>query len=265
MLKFHLIGDWPPGRVVCTHAPSSFSVPPDVQERIDPDWAEVMRRLDGHLFDGPMCRLERFEARGDTLHLALSRTSYKYHYGTNIREPELAERYGERALARPLGVSCALVTGDGSLLMGRRNENVAYYPSRIHPFAGAVEPAETIDVFDEVRRELEEELHLRREDLLDVRCVGVVEDWLLRHPEVIVLVRCRLTRSQLERQVDEKEHHEGFAVAPVEAAIDAATRDPRLTPVAVATVMLWGRSVLGDEWFAAARPRVESSGAPDRR
>src|SRR5688572_15516619 len=108
MLKFHLVGDWPPGRVVCTDAPSTFSVPPDVQSRIDCEWDSVMRRLNGHLFDGPMCRLERFHVIEDRLHLALSRTSYKFHYGTNIREPSLADRYGETALARPLGVSCAL-------------------------------------------------------------------------------------------------------------------------------------------------------------
>jgi hypothetical protein len=259
MLKFHLVGDWPPGRVVCTDAPSSFSVPPDVQNRIDRDWDAVMRQLHGHLFDGPMCRLERFEAIGDTLHLALSRTSYKYHYGTNIREPTLAERLGEQALARPLGVSCALVTSDGILLMGRRNENVAYYPSRIHPFAGAVEPAARVDVFDEVRRELHEELHLSPDDLTDLRCVGVVEDYLLRHPEVIVLVRCRLTRAELDRQVDTKEHHTSFAIEPTQRSIDAAVDDPLLTPVAVATAMLWGKRLLGDAWFAAARPRVESA------
>lgn len=259
MLKFYLMGDWPPGRVACTDVPSSFSVPPEVRQRIDRDWEQVMRELRGHLYDGPMCRLERFEVRGDTLHLALSRTSYKYHYGTNIRDPGLAERLGEQALARPLGVSCALVTSDGFLLMGRRNENVAYYPSRVHPFAGAVEPAEHVDVFDEVRRELREELHLDDyADLTDLRCVGVVEDWLLRHPELIVLVRCRPTRAELDRQVDAKEHHESFAVEPTESAIDAAIRNPLLTPVAVATVMLWAKRLLGEAWFAAARPRVES-------
>ena len=90
MLKFHLIGDWPPGRVVCSHAPSSFSVPKDVQERIDRDWAEVMRRLDGHLFDGPMCRLERFEAKGDTLHLALSRAAGPATSAADAPAPEWA-------------------------------------------------------------------------------------------------------------------------------------------------------------------------------
>jgi hypothetical protein len=259
MLRFHLVGDWPPGRVVCTDAPSSFALPSEVRGRIDRDWERITRELPGHLFDGPMCRLERFEARGDTLHLALSRTSYKYHYGTNILEPQLAERFGEQALARPLGVSCALVTSDGVLLMGRRNENVAYYPSRVHPFAGAVEPAERVDIFDEVRRELHEELHLDAGELADMRCVGVVEDWLLRHPELIVLVRCRPTRGQLDRQVDAKEHHDSFAVEPTRTAIDEAVGNRLLTPVAVATVMLWGKRVLGDSWFQGARPRVESA------
>ena len=43
-------------------------------------------------------------------------------------------------LANPVGVSPALLSADNFLIMGRRNASVAYYPNRIHPFAGALEP-----------------------------------------------------------------------------------------------------------------------------
>ena len=85
---------------------------------------------------------------------------------------------------------------------------------------------------------------------------------MLRHPELIVLVRCRPTRAQLDGQVDKKEHHTSFAVEPTRPAIDAAVDNRVLTPVAVATVMLWGKRVLGEAWFEGARPRVESACQP---
>ena len=59
-----------------------------------------------------------------------------------------------------LGISVALISRDQRLVMGRRNERVAYYPGRIHPFAGALEPADELDIFAAVRRELQEELGL---------------------------------------------------------------------------------------------------------
>jgi hypothetical protein len=48
-------------------------------------------------------------------------------------------------------VSPALLTADGFLMMGRRNASVAYYPNRVHPFAGALDPGDA-DMFAAVRR-----------------------------------------------------------------------------------------------------------------
>ena len=68
-----------------------------------------------------MCRLERWEASpdGSRLHLSMSTTSYKPFFGTNMSHPELADRYGPDVLANPIGVSPALETSDGQLLLGR--------------------------------------------------------------------------------------------------------------------------------------------------
>ena len=85
-----------------------------------------------------MCRLERWTVSpdGSRLRLSLSETSYKPFYGTNMSHPELADRFGADVMANPVGVSPALETADGYLLLGRRNSAVAYYPGRLHPFAG---------------------------------------------------------------------------------------------------------------------------------
>ena len=61
-------------------------------------------------------------------------------------------------------------------MLGRRNATVAYYPSRVHPFAGSLEPADDLDVFDDVFRESREELALGKGDIADIVCTGVAED-----------------------------------------------------------------------------------------
>ena len=112
------------------------------------------------LFDGPMCRLEAFRFDGRRLALDLSRTSYKTFLGTNLHGPR---DLPPQTLANPVGVSPALETADGFLLFGRRNGRVAYYPHRLHPFSGSLEPTadgSPVDVFAECRRELREELNL---------------------------------------------------------------------------------------------------------
>jgi hypothetical protein len=116
---------------------------------------------------------------------------------------------------------------------------VAYYPDRVHPFAGAIEPRDAVDVFGAVLRELREELSLVGSDVTGIRCVGLVEDNALRQPELVFLTRCALTGGQIEARVDRAEHHGAWAVRTDAGSIKQAVSDPSLTPVAVAALMLF--------------------------
>src|SRR5262249_46776634 len=147
---------------------------------IEQAWRKAQQKLGSYLFDGPMCRLERVGTDGGRLNLLLSRTSYKVFYGTNLCHSEIAIRHGMTALANPMGISCALISDDGYLMFGKRSDRVAYYPGRVHPFAGALEPRERLDVFEDARRELNEELGLGRSDIREMLCLGLAEDRTLR-------------------------------------------------------------------------------------
>jgi 8-oxo-dGTP pyrophosphatase MutT (NUDIX family) len=219
-----------------------------------------MARPGVHLFYGAMCRLESWSAAHGRLDLTLSETTYKRFLGTNLAHPQLADRYGREILANPVGVSPALLTADNFLMMGRRNASVAYYPNRIHPFAGALDPADA-NPFAAVRRELHEELGLTEADVPDVRCTGIAEDLSIRQPELIFLARTTRTRGQVEAALDRTEHHGSWAAqadAPsVAAALVGATDD--LTPVAVASLLLyarltWGADAVEPLWCRFAPP-----------
>jgi 8-oxo-dGTP pyrophosphatase MutT (NUDIX family) len=257
VLTVHELGDWPAGEVRATWGPPSHRLPPEAQELVESAWACATARPGMKLFDGPMCRMESWAVREGRLDVVLSRTSYKAFFGTNLCHPELADRFGRGVLANPVGVSPALETADGFLLMGRRNGSVAYYPNRVHPFAGCLEPgdagenndAAAPDLFAAVRRELSEELSLGEADVADVRCTGVVEDVALRQPEVIFRVKSARKRAGIERQVADDEHHASVAVRATPEGLAPLLRDPLVTPVGLASLLLWGRVVFGDDWF----------------
>lgn len=256
-VRFHAVGCWSPGHLSCTWTASTFSPPAEVLGLIERTWAKLSADTSVQLFDGPMCRLERFEARPDLLELCFSRISYKPFVGTNLHHAELADRFGPAAMANPLGVSCALVSADDYLMLGRRNRRVAYYPLRIHPFAGALEPAEPMDIFAEVRRELDEELSLKAEELGAMRVLGLVEDRLIRQPELVVLVEAMLPREQIERRLNDQEHEGSCALASQpDALASLIDHESELTPVGTGTVALWGRTRFGDDWFEAVRKRI---------
>jgi 8-oxo-dGTP pyrophosphatase MutT (NUDIX family) len=203
-----------------------------------------------------MCRLKSWRAEADgRLALVLGPTSYKHFLGTNMRRPDLADRFGPEVLANPVGVSAIVETSDGYLLLGRRNASVAYYPGRIHPFAGSLEPVDAAggssgpDPFAAVLRELAEELAFAPADVAELRCTGLAEDAALRQPELIFRATTPRTRVSVEAQVARDEHHASVAAPATEAGVAELLQDPALTPVAVASLLLWGRQVFGTGWF----------------
>ena len=249
MLRFYAIGDWRPEEVVVREVGGTRRVVGEVERLIEEAWEEGKRRPGVKLYDGPMCRMEYWKAEAGRLEIGLSETSYKPFMGTNLAHPELAENFGAEVMANPVGVSSAVESADGYLMLGKRNGSVAYYPNRTHPFAGALEPRDGGDVFGAVARELNEELGLRVNDVDLMRCTGLVEDLRLRHMEMLFRVKTKLSGGQIQGQVHREEHGDSVAVKADGDAVLEFLKDPALTPVAVGSLMLWGRIDLGSEWF----------------
>jgi hypothetical protein len=234
-VRIVLSGRWKRGEVVATWAGTGSRKRQEVEDAIERSWAEASARLGDKLFDGPMCKLEGFQVEPQ-LKLLLSKTSYKRFLGTNLHNAWLGDIVGNEHLANAVGLSCALQTADGFLLLGKRNDSVAYYPGRVHPFAGSLEG---LDVFEEMMRELEEEVSLKEDDVEEMVCLGMVEDLALRQPELVFWVKTKRTKAQIEQGLDQTEHRGITAVACEPAAIAQAMEDPELTPVAVGTLLLW--------------------------
>ena len=249
MLRFRAIGEWKESAVRATWTPSTRPIIPKIEQAIKTAWSDA-HRPNVQLFDGPMCRLERLTVSSDALDLRVSRTSYKLFVGTNMHNPRFADEFGEAALANPIGLSTSILSSDGFVMLGKRNDRVAYYPNRIHPFAGAAEPSDPLNLFDEVRRELKEELSFGASDIAELVCGGIAEDLSLRQPEVIFHCRSHRTRDEIIATLDETEHRAAwFAPADANALADALQDHAGFTPIAIATLLLFGLKQFGQDWF----------------
>lgn len=239
---------------VCVRVvPSGRRLVPEVETRIESAWQKTLARPEVRLFDGPIFRFESADVSGRQLIVNLSKTSYRVFVGTNFCNPNFADEYGPDVMANSMGVSAGLLTADGYWMMGRRNQSVAYYPGRVHPFAGSVEISEPVDLFANARRELHEELHLRPDQIVVSHLVGLVEDTALKHPESIFLARTPLSRDAVAAGLDADEHDGIWYVASTPDAVAAALKQDDLTPVARATLLLGGRRVFGQSWYDGLR------------
>ena len=233
-LKWWLRGSFDEANVTVRWRDSTRRSVPEVEHAIEAAWQAVNQRPGVRLFDGPVGRCESFAVRDGRLEIDLSRTSYRIVVGTNFENPHLSDTFGPDVMANPMGVSAGVISSDGLLVLGRRSHRVAYYPNRVHPFAGSLEVRDDVNLFDDVRRELAEELRLTSADLRSVELVGIVEDLHMRHPETIYLVRTTRTASDLRRLMDPEEHGElwTFPLARVRDALHESS----LTPFSVAVV-----------------------------
>jgi hypothetical protein len=254
-LRIQATGYWKPSDVVTRWVENRRPMHPDVEKAIQEAWDQAQQNGPPKLFDGPMCRLERVVAN-EKLELDLSPTSYRNFWGTNLNNACLAERFGASAMANPVGLSCALESADGYLIMGRRNDSVAYYPSRVHPFAGSLEPSHPVDIFAQMRRELEEELGFSDSDVAQMACIGLVEDASIGQPELIFAVKSKRKRAEIEQMLVPTEHDAVLAVQASAKGLEEALNNSALTPVAQGMILLWGRHRYGVAWFDAAEHLV---------
>jgi len=246
-----LEGPFAEHQLVVRRVASGRRIVPDVERAIETAWRSTLARPGVRLFDGPVCRLESLRRTETGVDVDVSQTSYRILVGTNFSHPDFLTTHGREVMANPLGVSAGLLTRDGYILMGRRNQSVAYYPSRVHPFAGSLEVEDKINLFANVRRELHEELSLGADDLAEITCLGFAEDAQLVHPESVFMATSNLDRARIESQVDAAEHSASWAVRAERDAVSRAITDAELTPIARAVLLMWGRGVFGEHWYNA--------------
>lgn len=235
-------GPWKPSQIRCAWTASTFHPDEKTLRQIETAWQNATSVPGKILFDGNMCRLENWEETEDSVVFNLSRTTYKMFMGTNFTNPKATP------LANPLGLSVALESDDGYLILGRRNAKVAYYPNRIHPFAGCMEPSSDLDVFADAQRELKEELLIEKEEIYEMTLSGMVADRSIRQPELIFHALCNLTRDEILGRIDATEHTGAVAFKPDDLDREFLNVDA-WTPVGVATACYWGCFKLGLGWF----------------
>lgn len=237
-----------------------------IDRLIDQTWAQELasaEKTGKMLFDGKLCRLIRWSSSQDGMSLTLGPVTFREFIGTNANHPELHYRHGPEVLANPLGVSAAIVSADGFILLGRRSDRVAVYPGRIHPIGGIMDyddgqPA-VPDPFEVMLREVGEETGLPRDAVRGVLCLGMVRDKLTLQPELVFEVSAARDVPEILASTadaaDAVEHSELLHVGNNPSAVVAFIERNRdeMTPLATATLLLHGLHHWGCGWFATAK------------
>jgi hypothetical protein len=258
-----VIGRFEPKRIVTRWSDARRRTSGEVERTIERAWQRASRRAqaDGRMFfNGPLCRLIQCDANDRSLTLTIGEVSFKEFVGTNLTHPHLRYVHGPEVLADPLGVSAAVVSRDGFLLLGRRSDRVFAHTGLLHPVGGMVAPGGRAGAvphpFRSLVDELTEELGLARDAVVQGLCLGVVRDKAILQPELIFDVHLAADVDAIRRAAatapDGDEHEEFVPVRDNDGAIVGFLEShyQQLTPVALAALLLHGQRKWGAGWFA---------------
>lgn len=225
------------------------SRPPQLQREIDAAWQGL--RPNPH-FNGRIARLEGWEAEQGRLELQLRPTDYKTLLYSNGHVEEIVAQWGERALAKALGISAVVLSADGELILMQRSELVGEYPGCFDVFGGHIDaPARggRPDPFASMEKELAEELALAAEDFV-LRCIGLVLARKTRKPELIFRAHTRLTSDallQAATAAQDRYEYTRLLTVPAEAGEIAAflqLNTERVSPSACGALELFAATLL---------------------
>lgn len=223
--RFHI------NRVAIEYDPAPRPTTPELDAAIAEEWArqlDLAKGTDRLLFNGQLLRYVRHHTSqspdGDAFSLTVGPTCYRDFVGTNLYNKHRIAEFGWERFANPIGTTATIISADNQICYGRRSSRVSYHANHVHTFGGALEEADrspdgTIDAFAAVARELEEELGLRREELRDFICVGMIRDKEIHQPEMLFEARIDLTVAELRDRwltAEAKDEHDEIVSLPNE-------------------------------------------------
>jgi hypothetical protein len=156
---------------------------------------------------------------GRNLILIAGMTDFKDYIGTTqhaLKDEAFREMLMKAGIAdfndpnhyfsNPLATCSNIVTLDGKIPIGMRSETVAIYPGVPHIIGGYVKvngdnkpdfSVKDVDIFENMRKELKQEIGLGEKDIVGVDFLGIVRNRITRGPEALYNVRINITAEEL--------------------------------------------------------------------
>jgi len=257
-----VFGRFTPDQVTQTWHDQARRTTERIEAIIEKTWNEKLadaRQKNQPLYNGELARLLRCTVKQGKLHLDLGQTCYRDFLGTNLYNTQSVLEFGADCLSNALGISTTVLTRDGFVCYGRRNNRVAFHQGYLHTFGGALESADRMpggeyDVFSAAMRELCEELMLQPNEIKQIVCTGMVRDRELLQPELLFDAMITLTRNEVlgrfDPDADGQEH------SAIECCWDIPEevrtflgRSAPIAPVCEGALMLHGRHSWGQDWY----------------
>ena len=266
------LGPWRAADIAVRFDLTEFHPPADRRELIEQTWQSEQagaRRAGFEMFNGKLARMAAVAGSDARLEVTVQPTDFRTFLASNLVHPE---RFAPAERADAMGVSAVIRASDQQLVLGQRSQKVAYNRGKVHTIGGVLDwirpagpadqPADGTWLFDQLLKELFEELALLPEQIQAVTAMALARDKRVWQPELLCVAQVAITADELAanlRRSGEDEHvglwtcrdtpeaiaeamtnQGGTGFQPVSAQLGKLCRqEARLTPVAVAAMLAY--------------------------
>lgn len=174
-----------------------FRLQQDVEKLRISNW-DIVRTKRPSAFDGALLRMTSHQLNDGNLIVSASRTSFSAYVVT--RPPEFQVKYGDAERADPIGLTAIVRTVDDQIIVTVRSLTADQNPGALYLIGGYAEPCESdgpVDLFDEAKREVEEEIAVFDIDRSASCGVGLAYDPTFCHPELFLVMPSKSTAASI--------------------------------------------------------------------
>lgn len=209
-------------RLRLEYRPNTRVIHPEVNRAINEAWARKTTQLKGAMTgtddSHPLYRYESHVVTRSEVIVYLGGTDYRETYGTNVSNPDLAQRFGVDSLGNGLAV-CGLILGsDDTFLMLRRSQKVHDKPGWWHTVGGHFERSKMScqhvpDIEKALEHEVKEELpglETTIESFMPVCLVQSVDSY---KPEICYILKTGIQLTRVGR-LELSFEHTDYIVLP---------------------------------------------------
>lgn len=237
---FLAVGPFRPEMVTAEIA-GDFAFPPEVENHRLNTWKEF-RAKNPAAFDGSLARLQSFDLHDGQISLRLQRTTFSSYIAS--RMPDFADRFSSSGRSDPIGITVVTLGTDGNVLVTRRSLLAEQNPGGIYFVGGYADGHDDgpMDMFEEARRELREEIGFDEADKSGSRLLGIAYDPVHCHPEATILLRPRASIAEmlahLSKAADAAEAHAHHAVSLASILDGSAIIGPKTWSFSISSELL---------------------------
>lgn len=161
-----------------------------------------------NLFNGTLCQLREIYWDTVPIRMKLGPISFKSHFFSIKKGKHFND--GSDIPVSGLGVSAVVVSEDKNIIFMKRSNRVAADSSRFDVFGGHIDSEKheslqkqgslTPDPFIAIRRELEEEIALKPEQIVSLQGIGLIKNNITDQYEMIFLCRTAIPAAKIIEQ-----------------------------------------------------------------